>query len=190
MKINPVQQRSRNSIQILFNCSGCTYAFLVRMVIEATHAWVRCIVVNARFKARKPVNPALPAILETIGDHLRKKRLDMGLSQPEVAKLLKVTTDTVTLWELNRNSPTARYFKKILAFLGYLPDLGYGKSLGERLKIARQIMGHTQRQAAAKMKCDCSNIRYIELNARKPQAVTNQKIERYIREALEKVSLR
>ena len=160
------------------------------MIVISAWTGVRCIVVNAHFKARKPLNPALPTNLETIGDHLRKRRLEKGLSQPEVAKLLRVTTDTVTLWELNRNSPTARYFKRILTFLGYLPELGYGYSLGERLKLARHILGHTQRQAAVKMKCDCSNIRYIELNARKPQAVTNQKIERYIREALEKVSLR
>ncbi len=73
--------------------------------------------------------------------------------------------------------------------MGYLPDLGYGNSLGERLKLARQIMGHTQRQAAAKMKCDCSIIRYIELNARKPQVVTDQKIERYIKDAFEKISV-
>jgi len=71
--------------------------------------------------AKKPVNPAYPAELKTLGDHLRKTRLDRGLSQPEVARILNVDPDTVTGWELNRNQPSLKHAKAITDFLGYIP---------------------------------------------------------------------
>jgi DNA-binding transcriptional regulator YiaG len=44
----------------------------------------------------------------TLGDHLRKTRLDRGLSQSDVASILQVDTDTVTTWEMNRHQPNAK----------------------------------------------------------------------------------
>jgi len=130
---------------------------------------------------------AYPASLNTLGDHLRKVRLDRGLSQPQVAMLLKVTTDSITGWELNRYVPQARMTKRIIQFLGYVPILGKCESLNERLFRARQILGHTQEQAAKKMRCDESNIRQIESGKRHPRVETSQKIERYILVAEEKL---
>lgn len=56
--------------------------------------------------------------METISE---KKRLDLNLSQPQVAELINVTTDTITNWELNRNTPELTYIPKIISFLGYIP---------------------------------------------------------------------
>ena len=156
------------------------------MIVEATRTPVRCIFVNLTLKCKRPINPAYPKQLKTLGDHLRTVRLDRGLSQPEVAKLLKVNPDTVTGWELNRHEPPARLAKRIIQFLGYVPENGGQKSLGNRLRQARQILGHTQEQAAKRMSCDESNIRYIELEKRKPQKNTSQIIERYIWSAEQK----
>jgi len=76
---------------------------------------------HIQFRAKKPSNPAYPMELKTLGDHLRKVRLDRGLSQMDVARMLKVTENTITGWELNRNQPTARLDKAIIAFLEYIP---------------------------------------------------------------------
>ena len=130
---------------------------------------------------------AYPTSLNTLGDHLRAARLDRGLSQPDVAKLFKVSTDTVTGWELNRYEPQARLAKKIIQFLGYVPPIGSEASLGKRLRQARQILGHSQEQAARRMRCDESNIRQIELGKRDPGMKVCRKIERYIFEAKEKL---
>ncbi|MBK7407192.1 MAG: helix-turn-helix transcriptional regulator [Saprospirales bacterium] len=72
-------------------------------------------------RAKKPINPAYPAELKTLGDRLRKTRLDRGLTQPDLAKILRVATDTVTGWELNRNQPSLKHAKAITDFLGYIP---------------------------------------------------------------------
>lgn len=157
------------------------------MIIEAAGTPVRCIFVNLTLMCKRPLNRAYPSSLNTLGDHVRAVRLQKCLSQPEVAKLLKVTTDTVTGWELNKHEPHARLAGRIIKFLGYVPIMEKQTSIGERLRQARQILGHTQEQAAKRMRCDESNIRYIELGKRKPMADTSQKIERYICIAEEKL---
>jgi transcriptional regulator with XRE-family HTH domain len=130
--------------------------------------------------AKKPVNMAYPTSLNTLGDHLRKVRLDRKLSQPELAKLFKVNPDTITGWELNRHQPPMRLAKKIVAFLGYLPFQDKGCPIGKQLYLARLVLGHTQEQAARKMKCDESNIRYIELEKRTPKPKTYSLIQEYV----------
>ena len=72
---------------------------------------------HLELKAKKPCRKPYPKELKTYGDHIRKKRLDLNLSQPQVAKIINVTTDTITNWELNRNTPSIRQVHKIIAFL-------------------------------------------------------------------------
>ena len=110
---------------------------------------------------------------------MRKVRLDRGLSQPQVAGLLQVTTDTVTYWEMNRNHPTPKYAKAIIAFLGYLP-FTEGSTLGKRLYHARLKAGKTQEEVAKMTGCDESSLRLIELERRKPGNQTMRKIEEFI----------
>ena len=52
-----------------------------------------------------------------IEDHLRKRRLDVGLLQKEVAQQLGVTTDTVRNWEANRTASALPYVTRIVEFL-------------------------------------------------------------------------
>ena len=52
---------------------------------------------------------------------MRKRRLDLGLLQREIAARLGVTESTVTNWELNRTSPKIRFLPSIIALLGYDP---------------------------------------------------------------------
>ena len=130
-----------------------------------------------------PINPAYPTKLNTLGDHLRKVRFDRGLSQPDVAKILKVTTDSIIGWELNRNHPTSKFAKAVINFLGYFPFTGDDHSFGEQLYYARLITGQTQRQVADQIGCDESNLRYIELGQRNPQPKTLKKIQEYVKDA-------
>ncbi|MCB9284588.1 MAG: helix-turn-helix transcriptional regulator [Lewinellaceae bacterium] len=74
------------------------------------------------------MNPAYPVELNTLGDHLRKTRLDRGLSQPDVAKILHVTPDTVTGWELNRHKPSVKSARAITEFLCFFLFSGDGSS--------------------------------------------------------------
>jgi len=55
--------------------------------------------------------------MKTLGDHIRAKRLDLGLFQKTVAGIIGATADTITNWEKGRNQPLHRYHMKINKFL-------------------------------------------------------------------------
>ncbi|MCG3165578.1 MAG: hypothetical protein POELPBGB_01346 [Bacteroidia bacterium] len=127
-----------------------------------------------------PVSQHYPKEVRTIGDHLRTVRLDRKLSQLDVAKILFVTEDSVTGWELNRFTPTPKYIKGIVSFLGYVPIEWNKGSLGTRLHYARLISGLTLEQLAKHIGCDESNLRVIELDKRTPRNGTLEKLSEFI----------
>jgi len=73
---------------------------------------------HVTLRGQKPLPKGYPRALCTIGDHLRKRRLDLGLLQREVAERLGVNEATVTNWELNRTSPALWFLPAIVRFLG------------------------------------------------------------------------
>jgi DNA-binding XRE family transcriptional regulator len=54
----------------------------------------------------------------TIGEKLKKKRLDLGLFQKDVAEIIGVDVNTITLWEKGTYEPSKRFLMKIERFLG------------------------------------------------------------------------
>lgn len=70
----------------------------------------------------RPILPpkGYPVAPVTIGEHLRKKRLDLGLTQDATGLRLGVTGSTVWNWEHGQN-PDSKHHSKITQFLGYTP---------------------------------------------------------------------
>ena len=64
---------------------------------------------------------ALPDKLETVGDHIRRRRLTLKLLQQQVAQQVGVNEATVTNWETNSAEPGV---KAEVAFLLALPLAG------------------------------------------------------------------
>jgi DNA-binding XRE family transcriptional regulator len=62
-----------------------------------------------------------PTSLRHIGDHIRRRRIDLGLVQTDVANQLGVDRCTYALWELRRTRPTQKIRPKVIEFLGYDP---------------------------------------------------------------------
>ena len=140
---------------------------------------VRCIVVKLCLVAKKPSYKDYPKELNTLGDHLRKARLDRGLHQTEVASLLGVAEMSVNAWELNNNQPSAKYTKKIIEFIGYLPKEWLEAPIPLKLRYARLISGKTQAQASAELGLDYTTIQMIEKGARKPSKKSVLVIDAY-----------
>jgi len=84
---------------------------------------------------------------ETIGEHIRKKRSELGLLQQEIAPLFGVSEFTVTHWETDRYQPATKYLPAIISFLGYDPRPA-AASPGERLQRQRTKRGWSIQQAA------------------------------------------
>jgi DNA-binding XRE family transcriptional regulator len=91
----------------------------------------------------KPLPRAYPRELRTLGDHLRKRRIDLGLLQRDVASRLKVNEATVCNWETNRTSAQLRVMARIIAFLGYCPYHPQSDLLGQRIRAQRRCHGTT-----------------------------------------------
>ncbi len=88
-------------------------------------------------RARKPPNPAYPEHLLTLGDHIRQRRLDLGLLQKEVAVRVNATTSTVTNWEKNRTAPRLKFLPKVFEFLNYRSLQDNAPNLSARVKRFR-----------------------------------------------------
>jgi len=59
---------------------------------------------------------------KTLGDFLRKKRVEAGLPQRQVAEIVGVSTETIKMWEHNKTKPTGRFRQSAVAFLGFEPS--------------------------------------------------------------------
>jgi len=75
----------------------------------------------------------------TIGEHIRKRRLDLGLFQQDVAEIIGVCEATIWGWE-NGREPELRHVPKIIEFLGYVPFECPDDPIG-RLRYFRLVNG-------------------------------------------------
>jgi DNA-binding XRE family transcriptional regulator len=92
--------------------------------------------------AAKPKDALYPKELNTLSDHLRTRRLDLGLTQQQVGKLVGVTACTIQYWETNRFKPAVRFIPRIIEFLGHDPTCEVEpQSLGDRIKFKRLRLG-------------------------------------------------
>ena len=57
----------------------------------------------------------------TLGQHLKKKRFQAGLRQAQIARILRVSCRTLSLWECDRIYPAWAFQPRIIAYLGYDP---------------------------------------------------------------------
>jgi len=71
--------------------------------------------------AQKPSEKVYPRDPVTLGDHLKKRSLDLGLFQKDVATTIGVDTATITNWEKGRSQPEIRFTPRVVEFLGYEP---------------------------------------------------------------------
>jgi len=108
-------------------------------------------------KALKPERKPYPKELKTYGDHLRKKRLDLNISHTQVAMLLNVTPNSITNWELNRNTPDLHQIPKIISFLEYTPTINENP-----IKKYRFEKGLSQKELARILKIDPTTLSRIE----------------------------
>ena len=125
---------------------------------------------------RKPPNTAYPQQLKTLGDHLRKRRLDLRLLQKEVAKNIGVNKSTITNWELNHNFPELRYIPSIIDFLGYWPNDTPGENLGQQIVAKRTRLGISQKELAQQLCVNPSSLGRWEQDIGKPSQDNYRKV--------------
>ena len=99
---------------------------------------------------------------------MRRRRLDLGLLQREVAERLGADTCSVANWELNRTKPALWFLPGIVKFLGYTPWSADG-SIGERLLAYRRERGIPQSALALLLGVDPGTLSRWERGRRWPR---------------------
>ncbi len=122
-------------------------------------------ILDVQLTTTKPISKAYPRALLTLGDHIRKKRLDLNLLQTDVANIMNVDEMTIVGWELNRCQPLVRHIPKIINFLGYVPeDLFPANTLGQKIKRHRLLHGMTRKQLAKQLHIDETTLDRLEMD--------------------------
>jgi len=105
-----------------------------------------------------------------LGDHLRKRRLELGLQQKDVAKWLGANVTSVVNWEKNKRKTELRFLPAIYDFLGYVPEFR-AQTIAERLVAFRRGRGWSQKQLAKALRVDPTTLSRWESGARIPVGV-------------------
>jgi transcriptional regulator with XRE-family HTH domain len=99
---------------------------------------------------------------QTLGEHLKKRRRELGLLQRETAERLGVSTDTVVNWEKDKTKPVAAQFRPVVAFLGYDPTRE-PQTLVERVAAKQRRLGVSLAQVARYFGWDPGSLkRYLD----------------------------
>jgi transcriptional regulator with XRE-family HTH domain len=122
---------------------------------------------HVHLRTQRPLSRAYPNALKTLGDHIRKRTLDLQLLQSDVAQTLGVTECSVWNWENNATAPVFPYWPGIIEFLGYNP-LPEPQTPAEQLVQARKIQGLSQKEMANRLGVDPSTLARRERREREP----------------------
>lgn len=115
----------------------------------------------------KPKGLGYPKEPKTLGEHIRKKRMDLKLLQTEAAERLGITAAGLQVWEQDKAEPLARYIPAILAFVGYDPR-SKPSEIGALLIWFRRGRGWTQFRLARELQVDQSTLARWESGKKKP----------------------
>jgi DNA-binding transcriptional regulator YiaG len=137
---------------------------------------------DAEFEFKNPFYRKWNGDLKTVGDHIKKRRIELGMLQKEVAATLNVSEDTVTFWENNRVKPMINHIPTIIKFLGYDPLPIERKTLGGKIKYYRYINGLSHKAFGKLLHVNASTIGSWETNEFVPKPATFKKLLNFIQE--------
>ena len=120
-------------------------------------------------KGQKRPEKGYPTDPKTLGEHLKKRRIDLKLLQKGVAVQLGTHHQTLAFWEAGRFNPAPKYLPKIYSFLGYTPHRS-SKTLAEKLVAYREARGLTKKQLAKVLGVHRRAVQDWERGDRKPSS--------------------
>jgi transcriptional regulator with XRE-family HTH domain len=131
-------------------------------------------------KAPKPPLSAYPCPPKTLGEHLKKKRMDLKLTPTYVAFMLKCDKTSVHNWEHSLYSPSLQYYHRIIEFLGYAPYDATKMTLGQKIRAKRWFMGISQEKLAKRLRVDPSTLGKWEKGYSRPSRRYRKKLINFL----------
>ncbi len=109
----------------------------------------------------------VPTDPQTVGDHIRARRIALKLMQKEAARQIGTDVASVRNWEANRSQPEIRFMPAVIRFLGFNP-LPPATTFSERLVRHRTGLGIPQKVAARQIGVDPGTLARWERGQRAP----------------------
>ena len=113
----------------------------------------------------------------TLAEMIRTYRKEKGYTQEQLAKMIGVSANNISIWERGTFAPSARNSGKLFELLGITPEsylaniLGQNKMrFGEQLKAYRKAKGYTQKDLAEKIGTTLLTISVWERGVFRPNA--------------------
>jgi transcriptional regulator with XRE-family HTH domain len=116
----------------------------------------------------------------TLGDHVRRRRLMLSITQEETAARLGVNAWTVLNWETGETKPAIQFIPALIRFLGYDPEPVDTGTLAGRLVAKRRELGLSQREAARSLDIDPGTWAGWELGARIAREAHRRAVARFL----------
>jgi transcriptional regulator with XRE-family HTH domain len=108
--------------------------------------------------------PGYPKHLKRLGDHVRARRVDLGLQQKAAANQIGVAYDTLRNWESGRTEPEVRFLPALIQFLGYDP-FPVPNTRGKAIRRRRLVLGMSQERLADLTAVDEGTIARLEADS-------------------------
>jgi DNA-binding transcriptional regulator YiaG len=126
--------------------------------------------------SEKPLKQSYPDNPQSVGEHIRKKRIDSNKTQLEVAIISGVDEDTITGWELGRYVPQVHWYPAVITYLGYYPFDHETETIAGKLLQVRYCNGWSCKEFAKVLGVDTATVRRWELRKSVVQPKSHQKI--------------
>lgn len=124
--------------------------------------------------------PGYPLHPRELGEHLRKRRLDLTLYQKQVAKRLGVDEMTIVNWEKGRTQPSLTHLPSLITFLGYVPFDCEPDPLG-RMRYHKKVSGLSMDTLARELGVHASTVSGWLAGTHQPTAQSMERIEAFVR---------
>jgi transcriptional regulator with XRE-family HTH domain len=132
---------------------------------QATLRGVRCP--WGPYATEKKGYPATP---KSLGEEIRKRRLDLNLRQIDVGKIIGCNEMTVVNWEKGHFVPRVNHVPKVVGFLGFNP-IQKCDTLAQQIVSHRKARGVTQKGFAEELGIDPSTLARWERGKRIPTGI-------------------
>ncbi len=118
----------------------------------AIRASLHCLGPHEKQIKRYPESPT------TVEEHLRKRRLDLGLTQEAVASSFGISLTAYNGWECDRIPSGFQKLPAIIAFLGYDPFPPPLNGFSDEIRALRRRLGMDKREFARLVGADPKSV--------------------------------
>lgn len=142
---------------------------------------MRLFVCSYRQTVSKPFGHRYQPVQEpnTLGEKIKKRRQELRMYQPQLAKQLGVSEATVSNWETNKAVPKIYQWRQLIEFLGFYP-FPEEDTLSSQIKKYRLVRGLTQEALGVLVGVDGTTVCGWEKEENQPWPEVKKRLEKII----------